>query len=82
MKAVNIDLTTSHQRLPSHRVSDVDFIADVDNVGVVEITMAQDENTIIDKLSAGDSFTRASAFQLDELQAKSSSSGDLLLIRW
>jgi len=82
MKAINVELTTNFNRLPEERVSDVDFVADPTNLGTIIITIVNDEKAVIDRLAAGDSFNRETAFQLNELQARSSSSGDLLLIRW
>ena len=82
MKALNIELTTSFEQFPDQTVNDVDFVADPTNSGTVIISLAGDENIEIDRLAAGDSFWRETSFNLSELQARSTSSGDKLFIRW
>ena len=59
-----------------------DFVADPTNIGTIIISLAGDENVEIDRLAAGDSFWRETSFNLSELQARSTSSGDKLFIRW
>ena len=82
MNIINSVMTIELVRLPDKRMSDVDFIADRDNSGVITITLHDNPNTIVDKLAAGDSFTRATGFDLQELDAKSTVPDDILIIRW
>jgi len=82
MKVINKKLTTDFDNLPNERVADVDFVADKDNSGTVTITLRNNPNAIVEKLGAGDSFNRATGFNLNELDVRSSVADDVLIIRW
>ena len=75
-------MTTEFVPLPDNRVADVDFLADPDNSGTITISLHENPNAVVDKLGAGDSFNRATGFNLKELDAKSTVADDILIIRW
>ena len=78
---LNVAMTTTATVLASTQCHGADFVADVDNTGVITV-YETGTSTVVDELAAGDSFSLTNVGNLNNYDAKSSvASGDKLIIR-